>query len=447
MTEKRFSESAKFDGLRQKRIAFALIFTLAVILRLCVVLYFPARQVADAADYHRLAVSLALNHGYVAEDGSPTAWRPPGYPFFLAGIYSAVGVNVFIACLIQAILGGVTVLAVMYLGAVILDQKVAMVSGVIAALYPGLIYPSRILLSENLAVLLLLLSICVAVNLIRSDRLWLQALLGLLLGLSALTRGASGITAVLLLGVILVEKWRTAGYASAFRSVFLAVIAMTFVLTPWAIRNYAVFHRFVPLATQDGITLYSSYWPPSVGPKLIWGNLAGEDDPVVAAAAKSGDEVMVSEYLKRETINRLKAEPFYFFRLWPSKLISLLAPFDWETFPHPPGKSRSFNWGYVLILLPAALGALIIARSPIPQKWILLVLPASVLIQTLIFYGSPRFRLTAEPIALIAAGSGMLWIFESIKRLIQTGEIRQLSIAGAGHPSRVTDDRSQTKPQ
>jgi len=415
MTETPLAEFTENKIVRQKRIAFALVFILALTLRLFAVIYFPAKLVADPADYHRLATNLAVDHRYIAPDGSPTAWRPPGYPFFLAGIYSIAGANVFMACLIQAILGGLTVLAVMCLAMAVLNQKVAIVSGVIAALYPGLIYLPRLLLSENLAILLLLLSALAAVRVMRSGGWKLQVLLGVLLGLSALVRGANLITAALLLGLILLAKWRAEGFAKAFRCVLPVMLATVFTLTPWVIRNYVVFHRLAPLTAQDGITLYASYWPPRVGSKPIWGNLPGEEDPAVAAAFRTGDEMAVSEYLKRETINRLKVEPLYFFRLWPSKLISLLAPFDWETFPHPPGAARSFNWGYVLILLPAALGALIIFRNPIPRKWVLLALPASVLIQSLIFYGSPRFRLTAEPIVIILAAAG-------ISRLNQTNQ-------------------------
>jgi 4-amino-4-deoxy-L-arabinose transferase-like glycosyltransferase len=420
MTGKSLSEFATSQRVSRKRLAFTLIFILAIILRLYAVLHFPVEPVSDAADYHRLATAIATSHGYVAQDGSLTAWRPPGYPFFLAGIYSIAGANVFIACMVQAILGGLTVLALMYLANAILDRKAAIVSGVIAALYPGLIYPSRMLLSENLAIPLLLLSICVAVRIARSDSLWAPALLGTLLGLSVLTRGANMIAAALLLGAILLTKWRTGGIANSFKCVSLSAMAMAVILSPWAVRNYAVFHRLAPLATQDGIGLYASYWPPRNGSKLIWGTLPREEDPVVAAAARTGDEVTASEYLKRETINRLGAEPSYFFQLWPSKLTSLLAPFDWETFPHSAGASRSFNWGYVFILLPAALGALVIVRKPMTHTWALIPLPAAVLVQSLIFYGSPRFRLTAEPIALIAAATGALEIFEFTKRRYAT---------------------------
>ncbi|HEX5083198.1 MAG TPA: glycosyltransferase family 39 protein [Blastocatellia bacterium] len=416
MTEKSLSEFTTGQRVTRNRFAFTLIFTLAIILRFYAVINFPAKPASDAADYHRLAMSIVTSHGYLAQNGSPTAWRPPGYPFFLAGIYSIAGESVFTAYMVQAILGGLTVLALMYLAMAILGRKAAIVSGVMAALYPGLIYPSRSLMSENLAIPLLLLSICVAVRIARSDSLWAPASLGALLGLSILTRGASVIAAALLLGAILLTKWRTGGMANAFKCVSIVAMALAIILAPWGVRNYAVFHRRAPLATQDGIAFYASYWPPRKGSKLIWGTLPREEDPVVAASSGGADEVAVSEYLKRETINRLRAEPQYFFQLWPSKLIYLLAPFDWEIFPHSAGASRSFNWGYVFIVLPAALGALIIGRKSTPRKWALLALPASVLIQSLIFYGSPRFRLIAEPIALIAAAMGAIEIFEFTKR-------------------------------
>jgi hypothetical protein len=55
----------------------------------------------------------------------------------------------------------------------------------------------------------------------------------------------------------------------------------------------------------------------------------------------------------------------------------------------------------------------------VPEKWALLALPASSLIQTLIFYGSPRFRLTAEPIAIILAAAGLVWLLSAIAGFVK----------------------------
>src|SRR5262249_17337755 len=193
----------------------------------------------------------------------------------------------------------------------------------------------------------------------------------------------------------------------------LAAAAFVTVLTPWTVRNYRLFHRFVPVATQEGLTLYASYWPPIKNGKLIWGTLPGTGDPNVAAAAALKDEVTASEYLKQVTLQRLRAQPGYFFRLIPSKMISLLVPLDWEILTHPVGSERKVNFGYLLIALPALFGFILLWRNPRSSQWLLWVVPILVLVQTIIFYGSPRFRLPAEPLAILLASVSLArgWAF------------------------------------
>jgi len=116
-------------------------------------------------------------------------------------------------------------------------------------------------------------------------------------------------------------------------------------------------------------------------------------------------ELDASSELLWATRAGLLAEPTLAFRLWPRKLVAMLAPFDWEWFPKAPGESRRLNVGYLLLFPFALLGAgRLLRRSP----WTLLLLPVGTLLQTLCFYGSPRFRLLAEPILLLAAAAGLI---------------------------------------
>src|SRR5665213_2611910 len=66
----------------------------------------------DPADYQRLAVSLAGGHGFgttvVAPGGGPTAFRPPLWPVFLAGLYWLVGGHLLVARAVEVVLGVVT---------------------------------------------------------------------------------------------------------------------------------------------------------------------------------------------------------------------------------------------------------------------------------------------------------------------------------------------------
>ena len=102
----------------------------------------------------------------------------------------------------------------------------------------------------------------------------------------------------------------------------------------------------------------------------------------------------------------------------PSKLASLLVPLDWEVFAHAPGTTRSLNVGYLLILLPALLGFISMLRRRVKYQWLLWIVLGLVLIQAILFYGSPRFRLPAELIAIIPAAAGVSIIWEFLKQRV-----------------------------
>lgn len=387
----------------------AALFLLAVVVRCWAVAAYPTEPVNDAADYQRIAADLSRGMGFVNASGAPTAWRPPGYPAFLAALYSLFGVSVRGATFAQAVLGGLTVLLLAAFGALVLGRREALAAGLLAALYPGFFWLPRVLLSENLSLFLTLAALCAAALLLRTERPRWALACGLLLGAGALVRGANLLVAVILLsGMALVARRRGQRWRRLAASASLVCAGVALALLPWAVRNYRVFHRLVPVATQDGMALYASYWPPVSGGKMIWGNLPGEEDPAWAAALRTGDEASASKYLQGVTVERLRERPGYFFRLLPPKLVSLVVPFDWEWFPHASGESRSLNPVYALALIPAMLGLLALRRRRAPHAWLLWVLPLAVLFQAAVFYGSPRFRLPAETSVILWASVALV---------------------------------------
>jgi hypothetical protein len=293
----------------------------------------------------------------------------------------------------------------MLLGSTILGRIETAIAGVIAAVYPGLVWLPRLLLSENLSLLLTLVTLWSVAMYLKSRRFWWLVLFGTVGGLNTLVRGGN-LALPLILGaalLIITFRRRSISWVQLSLGLLLATVAFVIVLTPWTVRNYRVFHRFVPVATQEGLTLYGSYWPPVKNGRLIWGTLPGPEDPNIAAANNLADEPAASKYLQHVTLARLRQQPGYFFRVIPSKMVSLLVPLDWEILPHPIGSGRKVNWGYLLIALPALLGFLLLWRAPRPGQWLLWVMPILVLAQTIVFYGSPRFRLPVEPIAILLA--------------------------------------------
>jgi 4-amino-4-deoxy-L-arabinose transferase-like glycosyltransferase len=403
--------------LRRRAPVLVVLFVTAIAFRTCGAVTAPTTPVADAADYHQLATGLAEGRGYVNSSGQETAWRPPGYPLFLSCIYRFTGPRVSVAVFVQVVIGALTVLALVLFGAMVIGWREALIAGFVAAVYPGLVWLPRLLLSENLSLLLLLATLSAAALYMKSRRLWWLGVVGFVGGLNTLVRGGNLIVLVVLCAAILfvVIRRRSPPPRQAALGVFLTLAAFAAVLVPWTVRNYRVLHSFVPVATQEGLTLYASYWPPQKNGRFIWGTLPGIEDPEVAVASQLGDEVSASRHFQSVTLQRLRANPGYFFRLIPSKMISLLVPLDWEIFPHAPGETRSINFGYIVVSLLALLGFVALKGSAYPHKWLLWVLPLVILIQAIVFYGSPRFRLPAELIAILLAAVGLSRAYAFLK--------------------------------
>ncbi|MDR3639320.1 MAG: glycosyltransferase family 39 protein [Isosphaeraceae bacterium] len=393
------------------------IFAVSVTLRLLAVAYYPEVPTNDPADYHRLAESVVAGHGYAYKPGKPTAFRVCGYPLFLAATYGVTGPDWLAAERVQAILGGCTVLLVVALAWLVVGEREAILAGYIASVYPALVWLPHVLLSENLSVFLQLAALCGAALLLRQPRANRALALGALLGLNLLTRGGSlFMAALLLVGVASTAGERPFG-RRGLRLAALAVLSMLLTLTPWIVRNYSAFHHFVPIATEDGITLYISYWPVRVGDKPIWGNVPGTEDPVVAEAYRAETEVGMSRHLRGVALGRLRKDPAHALKLVPIKLLNLLVPLDWEIIPHRARAGRSVNYGYIALCVPALFGAWVLQRRQVPHQWVLWVPPASVLLLACAFYGSPRFRLPAEPALIIFAASGLLLWWDHASRL------------------------------
>ena len=111
--------------------------------------------VNDPADYQRLAVSIAAGHGFgrtvVAPGGGPTAFRPPLWPLFLAGLYWLVGVHVMVARAVEVVLGTLSVGLVGVLGGQLWSRGPGRVAMGLATVYPPLLLAGGSLLSESLS--------------------------------------------------------------------------------------------------------------------------------------------------------------------------------------------------------------------------------------------------------------------------------------------------------
>lgn len=245
-----------------------LLIVAALVIRLAFVAATPGYAVSgDARDYDVHARSIAAGHGFsrTLAYGRPTAFRPPGYPYFLAGVYRLAGVDrvgairrVHVARVAQAIVGTVVVALIGLLAAQLAGAVVGLAALGLAAVYVPLITVGGAVMSEPLFAVLMLAALAAALAHRRSrHRFRFVLVAGVLGGLAILTRA----NALVLLLPLAVAAWDTRprfSRAALAPPALLCVVALLTV-APWTVRNAHEFHSFVPVSTQLGSALAGTY--------------------------------------------------------------------------------------------------------------------------------------------------------------------------------------------
>lgn len=268
--------------------------------------------VSDALHYHSLAAAVGDGRGFVHRFpfGFPhaTAFRPPLYPLLLGGVYAITGPRLAAAQALNVVIGTGVVVAASQLAWRMAGGRAGVVTGLLAAVYPPLVFNDGLPLSEPLGLLLL-----AATVLMLLDRRAVWA--GLTGGLLLLTRpSAQFYVVVLAIWVVWRLGWRRASYF---------VACMGLVVTPWVVRNWARLGSPV-LVTSNGFNLNAVYSPES---KASGGFVDGFFDPRFAELrAGLRNEARLDAALRRHALAELRRDPWHVLRIAPGGLQNILEP-------------------------------------------------------------------------------------------------------------------------
>jgi hypothetical protein len=242
------------------------VFAVAVIARVVVLFQLlPAKAWIYFYRYNEpshIAWALASGYGYSAPwpntPIAPTAQQPPLYPVMLAGIFKLAGIYsyraLWIAGGINAVVSAITAVLILQIG----KRSFGALTGALAAwvwscwLYEAV---STVRLWESsLAALMLVVGLWMLPELAKSLRPWRWLVFGTLAGMSALTN------TTLLAVFPFFWLWLWASYRrqglSCNKMLLASVALCVLTLLPWTMRNYATFHRILPVRDNFGLELW-----------------------------------------------------------------------------------------------------------------------------------------------------------------------------------------------
>ncbi len=382
------------------------LFFLSLVIRLILVLAFSSRMVGDWMDsvrYLSVARNINVGRGFSEYYGIPTAFVPPIYPYFLAGMYRIFGPHPFAVQLFQVLLGAMVCLAIYRMASILFGHRAGILAMAVSALYPELLVMTGYLYTETLYMALSSWSFVFMLEGMSAKGRWRDWIMGgILFGLGLLTRHVL-LFFPIFLGVLFLVFRKT-------RMHFKKLLAFAFIayalLVPWTIRNYSVFHAFVPVATGGGGEFWVGSYVPYEGKfhyletreqirQLTRGakNEVEKDRMLVAAGLKN-----IVKHPYRYVLISMKKWFRFFFQIYENM---------------PTGKPRITNtliWiGLALCYYPIlVLSCLGVYWNR--EKWTFLLPVYGILVYSsllsAVVHAVPRYRIPLMPFFILLASDG-----------------------------------------
>jgi 4-amino-4-deoxy-L-arabinose transferase-like glycosyltransferase len=352
-----------------------------------------------------MIVNFLLGKGLIISSNLK-AFRPPLYPIFASMFFYNSGLwGVRFA---QCFVGALTSVFIYLIGKKIFSTRIGWIAGIISCFYPFLIFYTGFLLTDALAILLTVISIWCLIHLVPLDNqdkskqnlLLFSILSGISLGLAGLERPTMEAFVPFVLFFILSfrESW-----IRKIKKIVIISVFFTLTLSPWIIRNYIIFHEFIPGTTMGSRVFWEGNNPYSIG---------GPSSYFPQQKLKNKTEIQMQHIYLADTIQVIKTNPKRFlWLLWNKfKRFWAVVP-NTKLYSSPKYKMVSvFSFG---ILLPFfIIGFFLTLRNKKVQFLHLIIIFFTLFHMVLL--ASIIYRAPIEPFIIIIAVVGFLWLKDKI---------------------------------
>jgi hypothetical protein len=256
-----------------------------------------------------VAHSIATGQGFGSPctiPSGPTAMIPPVFPFLLAGIFKLFGVYSDASGLVilglNCVFSSLTCLVIVWMGRRTLGEAAGLVAAWIWAFWPMAFWEAHRVWETSLSAFLFGL-VFISVLELESRHHVFALGCGLLWGVTALTNPA--ILAFLVPAVA--WQWLVKSGTVYRRHLFAATATALLSISPWVVRNYVAFHRFIPIRDNFAFELYLGNHPMEAGANRFLVHICNND--VEAAKFRSMGELAYIEAKKQETFAYIAHDP------------------------------------------------------------------------------------------------------------------------------------------
>lgn len=356
----------------------------------------------------------------------------PLYPYFLGLIYTLFGRNLFIARLIQILLGSCSCALIYLVGRKVFNRWVGLIASVGASLYGVFLFYECTLVAVSLAIFLFLSAI-LSLLWARESPSWRRWFItGLIIGLASLARAALLLFLLFLFIWLLIEYRRYKPYGSYRRGLLYGLSLVSGVLVfilPVTVRNYIVGRDVVFIASHGGVNFCIGNNPEATG-LFKWRSTTSPSARVLMEDSRRIAEKKMGKRLKPSEVDRFWfGEALDFVRKEPLKALSLLGKklLIFLNFYEIPDVSSYYllkRFSSILrgplltfgVLAPLGLTGLIMALRVWRRVLPLYLFLGSYTLAVVSYFVHSRYRLPAVPFLMLFGAYLLYWWFERAKR-------------------------------
>lgn len=402
--------------LKDEKRYILLVFLIALLIRLFFIFNYSAYliPVKDAVFYDNTALSILKGKGIVDTKGNAFTNIPPLYSLFLSIIYFIFGHNYIVVRIIQSILYALICIFVFLTSKYIYGKPEAYLASLITAIWPAFILFSYyggpgFILTETLFIFLLT-TLVFYISKIEHFSIYNCAIIGIITGLLILTRFIAVIIFLIFtLYILLFEK------KIIFKFLFVLLIGIFLVLSPWIIRNYRVTHKVSLLSNNELTSLLSLFVATFSDLESKWHINAEElgravyegRDYQYVAKAWNIDERKVNAEIKKKIFNEVLKYPLRYFKMLSKNMKIFWSPY------YNPIKNQGlikFNFIYAFIIPFVVLGFFISILKRNKKSLFSFGLILGFTFIHLITVSCERYRYPIEPLLIIFASAGFFYL-------------------------------------
>jgi 4-amino-4-deoxy-L-arabinose transferase-like glycosyltransferase len=376
-----------------------------------------------AYELGNIANSIARGHGFSSPlevDTGPTAWVTPVYVYLLAGIFKLAGIyspaSKLIIATLNCVFSAFVCIPLVLTGKRLFGEWTAGASGWVWVLLPSATYFStQGVWDTSLCALMLSLLFWALIEVRESQRLRDWVGFGAL-GALALLTNAAYLSFLPLWYLWLAWERKRPGVQ---RLVAVAAVTVVIGLSPWMIRNYVVFHKFIPLRSNFGLEFYLGN-NPQVGDSWSWW-LHPYDNVEERNRFQQMGELTYMRAKQSQVLHFVRTHPARFAQLIWNRFVQ-----TWTGASEPiadlwPGASWRIRFGFVrncLLSLLSFVGLLFARRSRNPAVFPLFSLVLAFPVVYYVTHTSFRYRHPLDPLLILLAVYGVAEIYARLRQAV-----------------------------